>query len=151
MHVWWLLPTHWRMDNKKFPQCQTPHFFEISEVLSYLIFCCKQTLLNLCHLICLTWSILCLVQFPDPSVHCLTFFALSSTSPQAPIRFLFLLDAISYRDLLDFSRVGDDLLHHLHSLALGLCLSLSCCGLDDLHLLALTHLHGHRRTLTERK
>lgn len=64
------------------------------------------------------------------------------------------LDTISYRDLLDLSGVGYYLLHDLHGLALGLsCLSLTlcCCSLDNLYLLALTHLHGHRRTLMERK
>lgn len=58
----------------------------------------------------------------------------------------------SYGDLLDLSCVGDDLLHDLHGLALCLsCLSLTLGSLDDLYLLALTHLHGHRRTLMERK
>lgn len=60
------------------------------------------------------------------------------------------LKLISYRDLLDFPSVGDDLLHDLHGLALGLsCLSLtlSSRSLDNLYLLALTHLHRHRRTL----
>lgn len=63
--------------------------------------------------------------------------------------FFFLL-LISHRDLLDLSRVGDDLLHDLHGLTLGLgrlSLTLRRGGLDDLHLLALAHLHGHRRTL----
>ena len=62
--------------------------------------------------------------------------------------------AISYRDLLNLSCVGDDLLHDLHGLTLGLsCLSLTlgCRSLDDLYLLALAHLHGHWRALMERK
>lgn len=68
------------------------------------------------------------------------------------ITFTSKLDVISYWDLLDLSRIGDDLLHNLHGLALGLsCLSLTlwCCSLDNLHLLALTHLHGDRCTLME--
>lgn len=59
-------------------------------------------------------------------------------------------DAISYRDLLDLPRVGDDLLHDLHGLPLGLSrlsLTLCRCSLDDLYLLALAHLHGHRCAL----
>lgn len=59
---------------------------------------------------------------------------------------------ISHRDLLDLSRVGDDLLHDLHGLTLGLgrlSLTLRRRGLDDLHLLALAHLHGHRRALSQ--
>lgn len=51
-----------------------------------------------------------------------------------------------YRDLLDFSCVGDDLLHDLHGLPgatlslLGLALRL---GLDYLYLLPFAHLHRH--------
>lgn len=52
----------------------------------------------------------------------------------------------AYRDLLDLSCVCDDLLHHLHGLSsaalglLGLTLRL---GLDNLHLLTFSNLHGH--------
>ncbi len=55
----------------------------------------------------------------------------------------------SYWNLLDLSRVGDDLLHNLHRLSSRLCcLRLSLCsGLHDLHLLAFAHLHGHRSAL----
>lgn len=53
----------------------------------------------------------------------------------------------AYRDLLDLSRVGDDLLHHLHGLSsatLGLlCLTLRL-GLYNLHLLTFSDLHCHR-------
>lgn len=54
--------------------------------------------------------------------------------------------AESYRDLLDFSRVGDDLLHHLHGLscaALSLLALALGLGLHDLDLLPLSHLHCH--------
>ncbi len=89
------------------------------------------------------------------STTCLSFFAQSSIPVLVPIAFFpALLNSISYRDLLDLSCVGDDLLHDLHGLALGLSrlsLTLGCRSLDNLYLLALTHLHGHRRTLTERK
>ncbi len=71
-----------------------------------------------------------------------------------PHFFFSLISLISHRDLLDLSCVGDDLLHDLHGLALGLsCLSLTlgCRSLDNLYLLALTHLHGHRCTLIERE
>lgn len=53
----------------------------------------------------------------------------------------------AYRDLLDLSCVRDDLLHHLHGLSsatlglLGLTLWL---GLDNLHLLTFSNLHGYR-------
>jgi hypothetical protein len=59
----------------------------------------------------------------------------------------------AYRDLLDLSCVSDDLLHHLHGLSsatlglLGLTLRL---GLHNLHLLAFSNLHRHRRGLEER-
>ena len=52
----------------------------------------------------------------------------------------------TYRDLLDLSCVRNDLLHHLHGLSsatlglLGLTLRL---GLDNLHLLTFSNLHGH--------
>lgn len=64
------------------------------------------------------------------------------------------LNAISYWDLLDLPRVGDDLLHDLHGLTLGLSglsRALRCCSLDDLNRLALTHLHGNGGTLVERR
>lgn len=52
----------------------------------------------------------------------------------------------AYRDLLDLSSVGDDLLHHLHGLSsatLGLlCLTLRL-GLHNLYLLTLSDLHCH--------
>lgn len=66
-------------------------------------------------------------------------------------QYVFNFSAYSYRNLLDLSSIGDDLLHDLHGLALGLscrCLTLSC--LDDLYLLAFTHLHGHGGALTDR-
>jgi len=56
----------------------------------------------------------------------------------------------SYRYLLDFSCIGDDLLHDLHGLPssalslLGLSLRL---GLHYLYLLAFSNLHRHRRAL----
>lgn len=56
--------------------------------------------------------------------------------------------------MLNLSGVGDDLLHDLHGLALGLSclpLTLGCSSLDNLYLLALTHLHGHWSALTETK
>lgn len=66
----------------------------------------------------------------------------------------------AYRDLLDLSRVRDDLLHHLHGLpsaALGLLGLALWLGLDNLHLLTFSNLHGYRcglegrvmKTLTE--
>lgn len=64
----------------------------------------------------------------------------------------FRVGAASYRDLLDLSCVGDDLLHDLHGLALSLSrlsLTLGCGSLNNLHLLALAHLHGDGRALVE--
>lgn len=62
------------------------------------------------------------------------------------------LGDVSYRNLLNLSGVGDDLLHDLHGLTLGLSclrLTLSCGRLHDLDLLTLAHLHGHRSTLKD--
>lgn len=59
----------------------------------------------------------------------------------------------AYRDLLDLPRVRDDLLHHLHGLpsaALRLLRLPLRLGLDYLHLLAFSHLHGHGRALQRR-
>lgn len=59
----------------------------------------------------------------------------------------------AYRDLLDLARVRDDLLHHLHGLssaALGLLRLTLRLGLDYLHLLTFSNLHGHRCALERR-
>ena len=56
--------------------------------------------------------------------------------------------SVAYRDLLDLPGVGDDLLHHLHGLALALTrLALGRRCLHYLELLAITHLHGYLATL----
>lgn len=62
--------------------------------------------------------------------------------------------AKSYRYLLDFSCIGDDLLHDLHGLPsstlslLGLSLRL---GLHYLYLLAFSNLHRHRGSLHSKR
>lgn len=69
-----------------------------------------------------------------------------ANSPLSPVESGRPQGRAAYRDLLDLPCVGDDLLHHLHGLpgaALGLLGLTLWLGLDDLHLLTFSDLHGH--------